>query len=303
VTNSGRGGAPAESFRQAIRRPIFVVSSPRAGSTLLFDTLIQAPGLCSTGGESHGLIEGIRALHPQANGWESNRLTARDARPEVLEELSRRFLATLRDRDGSAAGPALRMIEKTPKNSLRIPFLDFAWPDSTFVYLYRDARETMASMIEAWLSGGFRTYPRLPGWTGLPWSLLLVPGWRELNGLPLPEIVARQWAATTAALLDDLERLPQERVRVVSFGAFLVSPQEVVSGLCESLDLEWDRTLGPLLPVAHTAVSTPRADKWRAREAEIEAVWPLVRETDERARDFCAGRAGVGPGAGAGGGA
>ena len=55
------------------------------------------------------------------------------------------------------------------------------------------------------------TYPDLPDWDGPPWSLLLTPGWRELSGRPLAEIAARQWAAATSQLLDDLEALPPRR--------------------------------------------------------------------------------------------
>ena len=83
------------------------------------------------------------------------------------------------------------MLEKTPKNALRVPFLDACFPDAIFIYLYRDPRETLGSMMEAWLSGAFQTYPELPGWEGPPWSLLLVPGWRELIGTPLPELSSR----------------------------------------------------------------------------------------------------------------
>ncbi len=73
------------------------------------------------------------------------------------------------------------MLEKTPKNALRVPFIDAIWPESEFVYLYRDVRETLYSMMEAWRSGSFRTYPGLPGWPEGSWSLLLVPGWQQLK--------------------------------------------------------------------------------------------------------------------------
>ena len=98
------------------------------------------------------------------------------------------------------------MLEKTPKNSLRVPFLARVFPEARFIYLYRDPRQVLSSMIEAWASGRFRTYPQLPGWTGPAWSLLLVPGWRELIGRPLHEIVAAQWRTATRLLIDDLER-------------------------------------------------------------------------------------------------
>src|ERR1051325_11259376 len=100
------------------------------------------------------------------------------------------------------------MLEKTPKNSLRIPFLKTMFPDALFIYLYRDPRATMSSMLDAWRSNKFATYPALPGWTGHPWSLLLVPGWRSLIDKPLAEIVAHQW--TTATRHDLRQRLVDE---------------------------------------------------------------------------------------------
>ncbi|MGA9827371.1 MAG: aspartyl/asparaginyl beta-hydroxylase domain-containing protein, partial [Rhodanobacteraceae bacterium] len=38
-------------------RPVFIVSPPRSGSTLLFETLARAPDLYTVGGESHGRME------------------------------------------------------------------------------------------------------------------------------------------------------------------------------------------------------------------------------------------------------
>ena len=273
-------------FKNRLERPIFIVSSPRSGSTLLFETLAQAPGLYTVGGESHRLIESIAAFSPAARGWHSNRLTAEDASPEAIEKLARSFYEQLRDRDGHAPPRSGRMLEKTPKNALRVPFFNAAWPDATFVYLYRDARQTMASMIEAWRSGSFRTYARLPGWQGDPWSLLLVPGWQGLNGRPLPEIVAHQWKITTEVLLNDLAKIPAERVRAVVYDDFLTSPQTTIEALAASLDLGWDRPLDPILPLSRYTVSRPAVDKWRAIEGVIDAIWPIVRDTDAAARSF-----------------
>ena len=131
------------------------------------------------------------------------------------------------------------MLEKTPKNALRVPFLDAVWPDAEFIFLYRDARETLASMIEAWTSGYFKTYPRLPGWTGQPWSLLLVPGWERLNGLPLPQVVAHQWATTIDVLVADLAALPDERVRAVTYGEFLADRRRSAVRSADQVGRHW----------------------------------------------------------------
>jgi len=273
---------------KTVDRPILIVSSPRSGSTLLFETMQQAPGLYSIGTESHGVIETIRGLRPIDRNWHSNCLTAEDARPEVVKALTDGFHARLKDRDGKAAEGAVRMLEKTPKNALRIPFFDAAWPDSMFVYLYRDVRRTLASMMEAWMSGRFRTYPHLPGWTGYPWSLLLVPGWQRLKGQPLSVIVAHQWAIATLVMLDDLATLPRDRLRVIRHSDFVADADARMGVLAQSLDLEWDRQLGPGLPLSAYTVSRPNPDKWRQQERHIEAVMPIVAEADERAREFVA---------------
>lgn len=180
------------------------------------------------------------------------------------------------------------MIEKTPKNSLRIPFLAAAFPGARFLFLHRDARETLSSMIEAWQSGNFRTYPRLPHWPGLPWSLLLVPGWQELRGLPLEEIVALQWLSTMETLLDDLSRIAPANLVMADYRAIVDAPAQAITALCSRLSLDWDRPLGEALPLSGTTVTAPAADKWRRHEALIERIWPIVAATEARARALVA---------------
>lgn len=287
MNRAGRAAIVMGSYRERIQRPVFIVSTPRSGSTLLFETLKLAPELFTIGGESHRVIENIPELSPANRGWTSNRLTREDAVPEVAEHLSRSFYSLLADRNGRCADAGARMLEKTPKNALRVPFFARIWPDATFVYLYRDVRETLASMMEAWSSTHFRTYPGLPGWTGRhPWSLLLVPGWRDLSSLPLPQIVAHQWAITTDLLLDDLEKIPKDRLRGVTYSDLLARPQQTLLALTASLDLSWDQSLGPKLPLSKTTLSRPARDKWRRLEGVIEAVVPIVEAADARARSF-----------------
>ena len=273
-------------------RPILIVSPPRSGSTLLFETMEQAPGLHSIGTESHVIIERLAGFHPADRAWHSNRLTADDARTQSARQFADDFYRDLRDREGRPAAGPVRALEKTPKNSLRIPFFDALWPDSLFVYLYRDVRQTLASMIEAWASGYFRTYQRLPGWTGYQWSLLLVPGWQRLRGQPLPVVVAHQWSIATSIILDDLGALPRDRVRAIRQDDFLAEPEARIAALSRSVGLDWDRRLGDSLPLSKSTVSRPGPEKWRRLQRQIEQVMPIVADADQRARAFVAEIAG-----------
>ena len=267
-------------------RPVFIVSPPRSGSTLLFETLAGAPGLYSPGDESHALIEGVAGLAPAAHGWDSNRLLAGDATDAIAAALRERFFRALRDRDGRspAGGAVVRMLEKTPKNSLRIPFLRAVFPDARFVFLLREPQQVLGSMIDGWRSGNFEMYPQLPGWDGPSWSFLLTPGWRQASGRPLAEIVARQWASATAALVEDLESLPGEAWTAIGHERFLQDPQAEVERLCAWAGLRWDRPLGGRLPLSRYTLTAPDPQKWRRHEAGIAAQAELWQPVASRAQ-------------------
>ena len=279
-----------DSRDPAFDRPVFVVCAPRSGSTMLFQALEQAPGLYTIGRENYAVLEGgIAALHPRTRGFDSNRLNADDATDAVVAELRARYFSELRDRDGRAPeGGRVRMMDKTPKNALRVPFLAKVFPEARFVYLHREPQQVLSSMIEAWQSGRFGTYPGLPDWPGLPWSLLLVPGWRELKGLPVEDIVAAQWNRTLSILLDDLEALPRGRVEIVQYDALWQSPQPTLAALCERLGLGWDRDLGGGLPLSRNTVTPPAPEKWQRHASQIDAIWLKVEATARRVADFCA---------------
>jgi hypothetical protein len=276
--------------RQRLRRSIFIVCPPRSGSTFLFETLAQAPRLFTIGGESHGVIENIPGLSPAARGWDSNRLLAEDADRTTARALARAFAERARDRDGNAADPArpLRLLEKTPKNALRVPFLAEVFSNATFVYLHRDPRETISSMLDAWRSGRFVTYRHLPEWSGLPWSMLLTPGWRDLRGCDLAQIVARQWMSCVEILIQDLQRLPPERWCVASYARLVEDPQTEIERLCRFLGVRWDRDLSGPLPLSRYTLAAPEPDKWKRNAAELERVLPLIEPVAARARELFA---------------
>lgn len=160
----------------------------------------------------------IVASLPAARGYVSNRLTAEDATPEVAAQLRDRFARQLRDRENGhlidlppEARPArLRLLEKTPKNALRIPFLRALYPDARFLFLYREPAGNISSILEGWESWRFIAYRSLPD-GGEPWSFLLTPGWEEVRQRPLAEIAAHQWRVVNETILADLTAVPSSQ--------------------------------------------------------------------------------------------
>lgn len=284
--------AADESGDVRFDRPLIIVSPPRAGSTLLFETLAKAPNLFTIGRESHMLIESIRGLRPIDHNWDSNVLSAADATPQVVEALRDRFYEDLRDRNEHPppmSGKGVRFLEKTPKNALRIEFLDRVFPDARWIYLSRPPRAEISSMIDAWRSGGFATYPDLPGWEGIPWSLLLIPGWRELIGKSVQEICAAQWEYTTNKILDDLDRVAPGRWTVANYHRLVADPTSEVARLCRFAQLPWDDPLVGPLPLSRHTLTPPAPDKWKRNATELREVLGAVAKTAERANAISGG--------------
>ena len=284
-SSAGRASTPR---RSKLREPVFIVAAPRSGSTLVFETLSVTPQLWTVAGEAHWLVESIPELRPGAPGVDSNRLTAAHCSDAVARRIEDELLENLRDPEGRALPAGLhdvRVLEKTPKNALRIPFFAKLFPDARFVFLWRDPRENVASIIEAWRSGKWTTYRELDGWDG-PWSLLLPPGWQRLRGKPLEEVAAYQWDAANRTVLDDLASLPRDRWASLSYAELLANPRGAAQRLCGFAGIEFDASLAArvagALPLSRYTQAAPDPEKWRRHEAEILRVLPSIEPTWRR---------------------
>jgi hypothetical protein len=278
-------------------RPVVILSAPRSGSTLMFETLRRHPGLWSLGDESHAEIEAVPGLAPRDRGYASNALAAADLSPERRSEIFRNFSLQLQDSHGHRwltreveRPAAVRLLEKTPKNALRIPFLEALFPDARFLFLHRDVAENLGSMLDAWQSGRFVTYADLPGWRGPPWSLLLTPDWQALAGRPLAEVVATQWRSANETILRELQKLPRERWRVVDYAALVRDPVATIARASRFLGLdaapELERSLAGGLPPSRYTLSPPAPDKWRRHEQALTPVLAPLQELDARLKSL-----------------
>jgi hypothetical protein len=223
----------------------------------------------------------------------SNRLTDESATGHVQNRVIANYIRDLRNAGGekwntlSTKPGAVRFLEKTPKNALRIPFFKKLFPDAKFIFLHREPRANISAIMDAWRSGGFVTYPRLPDWNGAPWSLLLIPGWRELNGADPAKIAMHQWRDTNRIILDDLKAMPREDWCAVSYEQLLSNPQQVLQKLCAFAGIEYDERLQavaekPLKPSRYT-ISAPAPEKWKRNEASMK---PFLPETEDVAREI-----------------
>lgn len=265
-----------------LRQPIFIVAAPRSGSTLLFETLMQHRQLWSFGDEGHGWIESHPSLRPLPGGVASNRLTEANLTAELADQLRVEMVDLLESFGGNPAhhpDDVVRVIEKTPKNCLRIPFINAIYPDARFIYLYRRPAPNIASIMEGWRHQRFVTYREMQTPHGY-WCFLRPPGWHKMVNAPLADIAAYQWALCHDVMLNDLATIDETRWMTCAFEEFLAGPSATVSRIEAFCDLEHDTELAARceqpLPLSRYTQTVPADNKWRSHEAEIQAVWPRI---------------------------
>ena len=125
-----RGGDPLLATEQVV----FVVGSPRSGTTFLAGAVGAQPGFVDLGE--------VKPVKANVDRWMS--LPEEEAAQELRSTLERvRRLAFVRD---------LRPVEQTPELSFVVGAAVHAYPRSTVLHIIRDGRDVVCSLLEkGWL--------------------------------------------------------------------------------------------------------------------------------------------------------
>ncbi len=269
--------APVLPPRKLPPRPVFVIGCPRSGTSVLFSLLRANPALASIGQEGHVLWESFH--HPREHGWRSNALGPGDVR-----SFERRYLAwaigvLARPRGG-------RFLDKTPRNSLRLPYLDALFPDARYVFVQRDGRATVSSLVVAWREREHPAYVlpvpfTIPGIPERHWHFSLPPGWRAFDGRPLEDVCAHQYTTATEAILGFRAGLPAGGFADVRYEDLLADPAAQMQEVHQALDVPFTDAEARRARQEVRAPSGP--EKWRtATPGEIERVMPAIAPMLER---------------------
>ena len=282
----------SEGLKATFDRPVFVVCAPRAGSTMLHELLLESRGLWSIPGGTQNIIDGIPPLELPRRGFDSQALDDRDADEWTATTLRAAMLAESHspaghgylDLPADERPPCIRLIETMPEHALRIEFLDQVFPDARYIFLHRDLRQNVSSIVEAWHRDGFVSIPDLPGWPRGDWSFLLPPGWRRYRDVPATTLAAFQWGEANRAILLALGARPAKRWTTVSYADLVASPEAQVARLCAFVGVDADAVLDTVsergVRLSSSTITPPSPIKWRSNAtfdpAAVRGLQPLA---------------------------
>ena len=278
--------------------PVFIISTPRSGSTLLFELLSQAKNIWTIGDESHPVYAQFPHLKAENENYDSGCLSEKHADLQTNKFLRALYVSLLRDANGARFVDVYKSIkrkpfcflEKTPRNILNIDFILKVFPKARFIFLHRDPKQNISSIIEAWgvgkQTGQFVTYRDLPDWSLGYWCLLLPPEWRKLRGKGIAEIAAFQWQASNEFAISKLQEMSADRFINLSYDDLVNNTSDQLKRLYRFCKVGSDDCLDELgssnLPLSKTTITKPDPDKWKRHEVDIMKLMPSLKSTVDK---------------------
>jgi len=272
-----------------LKPPIILIGNHRSGTTL---------------------TQELFGLHPDVVTWYEPRTLwrypdpgrpddesdERDATDEVVDYIRGRFLK-YQSRHGDR-----QIMEKTPSNVLRVPFVYKTFPDAKYLYITRNPFSCISSNELKWHK------PKT--WAGLQRSLSDVPisqiqyyagdfvrhmvvrrllkkkylaAWgpryrgidQDLKDHGMLRVLARQWARCNRKAREDLAKIGNGRVLSFRYEDLIQDPPSALRRIYEHCSLRCD---DDIIRSARVMVDPGRQQKWlRFDREELKAIMPEIR--------------------------
>ena len=280
-------GVRWEFMRPEMLDPLFILGCSRSGTTVTFETIRQSKHLSSFGYELPQFWNGLWG--PKDNNWESEAANAEHASKNHRNTAFKYFYQRL--------GSIERVLDKTCINTMRVSYLKELFPKAHFIYIHRDGRDTVSSLMEGWKLGEHFTLEKYLG--TLPcavdidqgkfkqWCFFLPPGWEKLNNASLEEVCAYQWITANQMALDSKKLIPKAQWVQIRYEDIFTNPIEMFETIFTRLDLPFEnhiRSRVENLTKHPTSIvkGKPAPAKWKTQNPEainriLDKISPMMK--------------------------
>lgn len=305
-----------------IVKPIIILGSPRSGTTFLFNLLNESKELYSLYEESRFIFRDfykknkskfsddsllpadfdhcdketlIKNFHSYSFRLKS---TGQFVNKVIKKKLGLNWLAALFSKLNYTLKNNLeyRFVEKTPRNAFKVELLNEIFPDAIFIYIKRDGRSNISSLIEAWKKRSLEDIThskRLPqitkelnftNYDGKAWRFTLPPNWESYINSSLEEVCAFQWKSANDAIQQSLKNIEKSRVLEISYEDLVTNTEDQISTICDFAGIEFSKELKAISkasPAVNYFDGKPSFDKWKKNEAQITKVSDFIEDTQK----------------------
>jgi hypothetical protein len=224
-----------------IDRPIFIIAPHRSGTTVLYNMMGRHPevGYLNLANRrfpnAPRLARLLTRLGMSDRPRETERfwdrlwctdddvMTSEQATPDVVAWYRRYVALVLRLRG------VTRFLAKYPRLSLRMGWLDAAFPGARFIHLVRDWRAVVNSTLNR------RTHrdQRSGKWYGMR-----IPGWRDMADVPWEIVAGRQYRVATRAI-EEYAPACGDRFLTIRYTQLCGDPVATLHTVVDHCELSW----------------------------------------------------------------
>ncbi len=245
-----RGATFGERFGRLDDRLVFVVGSPRSGTTFLAGAVGSVPGFVDL-----GEVAPVKAAVPELAALP----------PSEAARRLRRILALSR-RVGLVG--SVRAVEQTPELAHMAAALPLAFPKSRIVHIVRDGRDVVCSLLErGWLRQG-RTGADDAGIPHGSYARFWVEPERRKEFESATDARRAAWAWRRYVTAVRTAGVPLTEVRYEELAA---DPRAVAEALAPALDVPFEPLAAALGRAHGSSVGRYRADLTAEQLADVEA--------------------------------
>jgi hypothetical protein len=236
----------APMMRPDSPRALFIVGSPRSGTSVFFKTLSAHPAFATTTNLTRRfrsrfvpvrIAELLGARHRPVEAtsmWQAFWPAAeRVARAEDCTEHDRAVLRRVLYGHTRHFGRPV-FLAKNPGLTLRIRWLAEGMPEARFIHLVRDGRAAAASIL------------RICRAKGKHWSIKRA--WPELKGMDYASYSGALWSRLAVAGDESIAALPAERALTVRYEQFVREPHATFRRAAALAGVDWGAEGDALVP-------------------------------------------------------
>jgi hypothetical protein len=275
-------------------KPIFVLSAPRAGSTHFYQIVRRLHQVLSFAGENDPMW--LRFFPYHRLDTPTDYVSAHECDPVTIAAIKAFIFWKTFNRYTYFEGNILShhflqrhpiiYMEKTIANCFHIDAIEKIFPDALYIYLVRDGRANVSSIMESWQQKvgckprGLINFPANASTSR--WCTPVPLGWESVVDKSLEEICAWTWVEHNRYVIDKYQASPSfaQRCLRLSYEELVANPLEATEKVSAFTGLAISSSCRDYInrnSPSSTTVSAPKLDKWKEKNSEaIHKILPMI---------------------------